>query len=207
MAQAITEMKAAGAEVVDFEIPDFDTVSRRVGCGDFQADLNHFFAVHGPAAPVKSLQAVYDSGLYLPSVGERIKRALDPAANAQPNTPPRVGPCVDTYHDERKIAFRKAIVDAMNAARLDAVLYPTWSNPPRLVGDITSPGGDNNQQLAPATGMPAITVPMGFTHGTLPAGVQFLGRSFSEGTLFKLAYSYEQATHHRKPPTLFGPLP
>ena len=207
MERTIAEMRAAGAEVVDFDIPDFDAVSRRVGCGDFQADLNRFFAVHGPNAPYLSLQAVYDSGLYLPSVGERIKRALNPAANTSPNAPARTGPCLDTYHDERKIAFRKAIVDAMDAAGLDAILYPTWSNPPRRVGDLTSAGGDNNQQIAPATGMPAITVPMGFTHGMLPAGVQFLGRPFAEPTLFKLAYSYEQSTHHRQPPPAFGPLP
>jgi Asp-tRNA(Asn)/Glu-tRNA(Gln) amidotransferase A subunit family amidase len=114
---------------------------------------------------------------------------------------------VDTYHDERKIAFRNAIAAAMDSAKLDAVIYPTWSNPPRKVGDLKSPAGDNNQQLAPPTGMPAITVPMGFTHGMLPAGVSLLGRSFSEPTLFKLAYSYEQATKHRLPPPAFGPLP
>jgi Asp-tRNA(Asn)/Glu-tRNA(Gln) amidotransferase A subunit family amidase len=55
--------------------------------------------------------------------------------------------------------------------------------------------------------MPAITVPIGFTHGTLPAGMSILGRSFTEPLLFKLAYSYEQATRHRQPPTAFGPLP
>jgi Asp-tRNA(Asn)/Glu-tRNA(Gln) amidotransferase A subunit family amidase len=90
---------------------------------------------------------------------------------------------------------------------VDAILYPTWSNPPRLVGDLKSPGGDNNQVISPQSGMPAITVPMGFTHGTLPAGLQLLGRPWSEPTLFRLAYAYEQATHHRQPPAQFGPLP
>ena len=203
MENAIDEMKAQGAEVVDFDIPDFDNISKRVGCGDLQADLNQFFAVHGTNAPYKSLQAIYDSGLYLPSVEERIKRALDPKSN--PNARP--GPCLDTYHDEKKIAFRNAIVAAMDAAKIDAIIYPTWSNPPRKVGDLKSPGGDNSQQLAPPTGMPAITVPIGFSHGNLPAGVSILGRSFTEPLLFKLAYSYEQATKHRKPPAAFGPIP
>ena len=156
--------------------------------------------MHGAGAPYKTLQEVYDSGLYLPNVQERIKRALDPKSN--PNA--RVGPCLDTYHDERKVAFRKAIVAAMDAGKIDAVIYPTWSNPQRKVGDTTSPWGDNSQQLAPPTGMPAITVPIGFTHGVLPAGVSFLGRSFSEGPLFKRAYAYEQATKHRRPPAGFG---
>jgi len=201
--QAIADIKAQGAEVVDFTIPDFDTISKGVNCGDMQDDLNTFFAVHGTNAPYHSLQEIYDSGLYLPSIQERLKRSLDPKSN--PNSRP--GPCLDTYHDPKKIAYRNAIVAAMDAAKVDAVIYPTWSNPPRLVGDMKSPAGDNNQQLAPPTGMPAITVPMGFTHGNLPAGISFLGRSFSEPTLFKLAYSYEQATMHRKPPSGFGPLP
>ena len=200
--KAVDDIKAQGAEVVDFTIPDFDTISKGVGCGDMQVDLNEYFAVHGTNAPYHSLQAIYDSGLYLPSVQERIKRALDPKSN--PNARP--GPCVDTYHDPKKIAFRDAIVAAMDAQKLDAIIYPTWSNPPRLVGDMKSPAGDNSQQLAPATGMPAITVPMGFTHGTLPAGLSILGRSFSEPTLFRLAYAYEQATLHRRPPPGFGPL-
>jgi amidase len=201
--KAIADIKAQGAEVVDFTIPDFDTISKGVGCGDMQADVNTFFAVHGTNAPYHSLQEIYDSGLYLPSIQERLKRSVDPKSN--PNYHP--GPCLDTYHDPKKIAFRNAIVAAMDAAKLDAVIYPTWSNPPRLVGDMKSPGGDNSQQLAPPTGMPAITVPMGFTHGTLPAGLSILGRSFSEPTLFKFAYSYEQATKHRSPPAAFGPLP
>jgi Asp-tRNA(Asn)/Glu-tRNA(Gln) amidotransferase A subunit family amidase len=200
--KAVDDMKAQGAVLVDFTIPDFDTIVKGVGCGDMQADLNEYFSVHGTNAPYHSLQDIYDSGLYLPSVEERIKRSLDPKSN--PNYRP--GPCLDTYHDPKKIAFRDAIVSAMDTAKLDAIIYPTWSNPPRLVGDMKSPAGDNNQQLAPATGMPAITVPMGFTHDTLPAGISILGRSFSEGTLFRLAYAYEQATLHRRPPPAFGPL-
>jgi Asp-tRNA(Asn)/Glu-tRNA(Gln) amidotransferase A subunit family amidase len=52
-----------------------------------------------------------------------------------------------------------------------------------------------------------MTVPMGFVHGMLPAGLQILGRPWSEPTLFKIAYSYEQATRHRRPPMTTPPLP
>jgi Asp-tRNA(Asn)/Glu-tRNA(Gln) amidotransferase A subunit family amidase len=71
---------------------------------------------------------------------------------------------------------------------------------------MKSPAGDNSQVLSPQTGFPAITVPVGFTYDHLPAGLTFLGRAFSEGPLIRLAYSYEQATHHRMPPALFPPL-
>jgi len=70
---------------------------------------------------------------------------------------------------------------------------------------------DLNRYLAglgdKAPSFPAITVPMGFTRGgTLPAGLQFLGRAWSEAALIKLAYPYEQATHHRRPPAITPPL-
>ena len=94
----------------------------------------------------------------------------------------------------------------MDDAHVDAIVYPTWSNPPRKIGDMASLAGDNSQVLSPQTGFPAITVPMGFTHGTLPAGLTFLGRSFSEPMLIKLSYAYEQATKHRKAPDGFGPI-
>ena len=63
--------------------------------------------------------------------------------------------------------------------------------------------GDNSQRVAPATGMPAITVPMGYTYGELPAGLQILARPYDEAVLFRLAYAYEQATRHRRPPDGF----
>jgi Asp-tRNA(Asn)/Glu-tRNA(Gln) amidotransferase A subunit family amidase len=192
--QAIADLKAQGATIIDpLVIPDFDTLTKGLG----------YLAVHAPSAPFKSLQAIVDSGLYLPSIETRLKRPLEPP---RPGQPARNGPCKDTYHDERKIAFRNAVLAAMDKAGVDAILYPTWSNPPRLIGDLKSPGGDNNQVISPATGLPAITVPMGFTHGTLPAGLQLLGRQFGEPTLIKFAYAYEQATKHRHPPPAFGPL-
>ena len=201
--KAIDDLKAQGAVIVDpFTVPDFAALTDHIGCGDFQKDVNTYIGMHAPDAPFKSLQQIYDSGLYLPAVGERIKRSLDPKGN--PNARP--GPCVDTYHDEKKIAFRNAVLAAMDAGKLDAIVYPTWSNPPRLIGDLKSPAGDNNQVISPNTGLPAITVPMGFSHGSLPAGLSFLGRPFAERTIIKLGYAYEQATKHRRPPVAFGPL-
>jgi len=94
----------------------------------------------------------------------------------------------------------------MEKQHVDALVYPTWSNAPRKVGDMKSPAGDNSQILSPQTGFPAITVPMGFTYDSLPAGMTILGRSFSEGLLIKYAYAYEQATRHRRLPVGFGPV-
>lgn len=195
--QAIADLKAQGAVVVDpFDIPQYAELTKDIGCGSFQQDVDEWFAKHAPNAPFHSIQAVYDSGLYLPYIQRRLEASLKPAKSG----------CRDTWHDEKKIAFRKSLLDAMDAEHLDAILYPTWSNAPRLVGDLKSPGGDNNQIIAPMTGLPAITVPMGYTHGDLPAGLQLLGRAFAEGDLIRFAYAYEQATHHRRPPAAFPEL-
>ena len=94
----------------------------------------------------------------------------------------------------------------MEKHNIDAFVYPTWSNPPRKVGDMESPAGDNSQHLSPHTGFPAITVPIGFVHKNLPAGMTFIGRLFDEPTLISFAYAYEQATKHRKPPKKFPEL-
>jgi Asp-tRNA(Asn)/Glu-tRNA(Gln) amidotransferase A subunit family amidase len=94
----------------------------------------------------------------------------------------------------------------MDGQRLDALVYPTWSNPPRLIGDLNTPHGDNNQLFSPSTGFPAITVPMGFSHRQLPAGIQFLGREWGESTLLGIAAVFERVTHHRRPPASTPPL-
>ena len=95
----------------------------------------------------------------------------------------------------------------MDEAGVDAIVYPTWTNPPTHIDrGYEDHRGDNSQLVAPDTGLPAVTVPMGYTYGHLPAGLQILGRPYSEGLLFGLAYAYEQATRHRMPPEGFPEL-
>jgi len=200
---AIRDLKAQGAEIVDpFVVPDFDKLTENIWCGDFQADVNQYLAAHAQNARYKSLAEIVQSGLFLPYIDNRLKTAVEPK---KPEAAPSV-PCLDIYHNEKKIAFRNALVAAMEGAKVDAIVYPTWSNPPRKVGDMQSPAGDNSQILSPQTGFPAVTVPMGFTYNSLPAGLTFLGRAFSEPALIKYAYAYEQATKHRRPPEAFPPL-
>ena len=97
--------------------------------------------------------------------------------------------------------MRQGVRSAMEAADVDALVYPSWGNPARLVGDLSSPSNDNSQLLAPPTGFPALTVPMGFVwDDRLPAGLQVFGDAWSEPVLIRIAYAYEQATRHRRPP-------
>ncbi len=200
MEKAIADLRSLGAEVVDpVEIIDFDELTDNIWCNQFRHDVNGYLDSLGENAPVKNLTEVFESGLFSPYIEQRLKNALAvtvPPAQQEP-------PCLDLFHDPRNIAFRTAVLAAMDKDNLDAIVYPTWSNPPRKIGNMESPAGDNSQYLAPHTGFPAITVPMGFTYEALPAGMTFVGRLFSEPALIKFAYAYEQGTNHRHSPAAF----
>ena len=126
-------------------------------------------------------------------------------SQAASDLPPEQNPkCQEVAKLERRLA--QGVLNAMDREKLDVLVYPSWNFPPRLIGDLNSPHGNNSPRISPPTGFPAITIPMGFTRSTLPAGLQILGRPWSEPTLFKIAYSYEQATRHRRPPASTPPI-
>ena len=204
-ARALDDLRRAGAEVVDsVAVDSLDAMRRAAGagggsCGPFKWDFERYVASLGDRAPVKTVDALLRTGRYHPSIQKRLEVARDAAV--APDTNPACA---------ARNAFRQrlgaGVVAVMDARRLDALVYPTWSNPPRLIGDLNTPHGDNSQLFSPTTGFPAITVPMGYTRGALPAGLQLLGRPFDEARLIRLAYAYEQATRHRRPPATTPPL-
>jgi amidase len=199
---ALDELRHAGAEVIDPVAVDGLDAMRRGGggCNQFKYDLNRYLAGLGDKAPRHSLDEIIKSRRFHPSIQARLE-----SAQASDDVPGETPGCKS--RDEFRVRLREAVLKVMDDNRLDALVYPTWSNPPRLIGDLNTPAGDNNQLFSPSTGFPAITVPMGYTRaGTLPAGLQFFGRAWSEATLIRLAYGYEQATHHRHPPASTPPL-
>ena len=201
---ALDDMRRAGALIIDSVRLDSLDDWRRMQtgpCNPFKHEINGWLAEQGDRVPVKTLEAVIRSRRYHPSIEGRLT-----AAQAVDTAPSESGGC--RSRDEFRARLRAGVLSLMNAHRLDALAYPTWSNPPRLIGDLNSPHGDNSQLFSPSTGFPAISVPMGYTReDRLPAGLQLLARPFAEATLFRLAYSYEQATHHRRPPPTTPPLP
>jgi amidase len=199
---AIEDLKRAGATIVDPARVELGEVRRAQGagsCGGFKYDINRYLAAQGDRVPVHTLEEIIRSRRFHPSIQARLQSAQDGPDNG-PETP-----ACKAEADYRE-QFRAAVAKTMDAQKLVAFVYPTWSNPPRLIGDLNTPAGDNSQVFSPTTGWPAINVPMGYTRGTLPAGVTFFGRAWSEATLIKLAYAYEQATRHRHPPTTAPPL-
>jgi amidase len=200
--KAVEDLRLAGATIVDPAPVNLEGVRRQPGAGPcmgFKYDINRYLASHGDRAPVKSLADIVKSGRFHPTVQRRLEQAEQGAENG-----PESEACKaeQAYRDQ----VRAAVTKAMDAQELDAFVYATWSNPPRLIGDLNTPHGDNSQFFSPTTGFPSIQVPMGYTQGTLPAGITFFGRAWSEATLIKLAYSYEQHTKHRRPPASTPPL-
>ena len=204
MVQAINDLRQAGAIIIDpFVIDDFEQLKNATGfCSRFYYDLKNYLATLGKHAPIKSLDDVYQQKLFREQNMEAMQWALDEKGDPAMQNPP----CIDVAGDPRRKALLSAVITEMNDARVDAIIYPSWSNPPRKLADNTSPHGNNSAAIAPHTGQPAITVPMGFTKAGLPAGLQFLARPFDEHKLFQYTYTYEQITRHRKPPKDFSRL-
>jgi len=202
--KAVDDLKKAGATIVDPVPVDLSHVHRQEGgqpCGGFKYDINRWLASHGDRVPMHSLEDIIRSRAFHPSIRLRLQDAQEGPENG-PETP-----ACQAEADYRE-KFRAAVMKTMEEHHLDAFVYPTWSNPPRLIGDLNTPHGDNSQVFSPTTGFPSVQVPMGYTrNNTLPAGITFFGKAWDEATLLKFAYAYEQATHHRRAPASTPAIP
>ena len=164
---AVDDLRRAGATIVDpAAVEGLEQIQRPRDAGPcmgFKYDINRYLASQGDRVPVKSLAEIIKSGRFHPSVQRRLEQA-----EAGPENGPDSPACEAdrAYRD----AVRAAVTKTMDAQKLDAFVYPTWSNPPRLIGDLNTPHGDNSQFFSPTTGFPAIQVPMGYTQGRAVAG-------------------------------------
>lgn len=205
--RAVADLRRAGAEIVDpFTVPDLESrLEADLTCPRFRYDVNRYLESLGPDAPIRDVATVLETGEYAPYVEGALESLTEEPGDVHPSE--WDPPCPDFWNHEGRQAFREDVVAAMDSAGVDVVVYPTWTHPPAHI-DSARAGyqGDNSQLIAPDTGLPAATVPMGFTRGRYPAGLQILARPFDEGTIFRVAYAYEQATGHRRPPARFPPL-
>jgi len=205
--QSLVDLEKAGAVIVEnFAIPNFDThLDADNFCKRFRYDMAQYLASLGDGAPISDVMEVMETGQYSPSAKGGLEYFGGNPADIHPRD---LDPsCPDFAEHESRQAFLADAIRAMDDANVDAIVYPSWTNPPaHLDKGEEEYAGDNSQLVAPATGMPAVTVPMGYSYGHLPAGLQILGRPYSEGLLIGLAYAYEQATMHRVPPEGFPEL-
>ena len=201
---AVDALKSAGAVIIDpFEIANLDEHRDAPNfCRRFRYDMHEYLKTLGDDSPINDVMEVYESGQYSPYVKGGLENFGAGPLDVHPND--ENPPCMEFPNHAGRNAFKSDVEGSMDKFDVDVIIYPSWTNPPApLMSADEDYKGDNSQIIAPATGLPAVTVPMGYSHGNLPAGLQILGRAYSEDILFAVAYGYEQATMHRKPPRRF----
>ncbi len=193
--EAIAHIAAQGAEVVDVTVPGLQDLTRKASVinYEFKHDFIDYLAAN-PGAPVASLTDVLERGLY--------HQALEARFRLRERVGTRDGADYRAALDWRTI-LRAAVVQVMEDNDLDALLYPTMVRRPSRIGE---PQGGSNCSLAPNSGLPAITVPAGFTPDLLPVGLEILGRPLSDTGLVSFAFAFEQSTDHRRAPAVTPPL-
>jgi amidase len=204
METLLEEIKRAGAVVIDPADLEshgrFDDTELTVLLYELKADLNTYLAGR-PGAP-KSLKEIIDfnqknKNKEMPYFGQDI------FIKAEAKGPLTSKEYLDALDANHRLSRQGGIDGVMDKFHLDAILAPTagpaWTND--LANGDHAVGGSSN--AAAVAGYPDISVPAGFVFG-LPVGISFFGRAWSEPTLLKIAYGFEQTTKPRKPPQFFA---
>jgi amidase len=198
--QAVARLKEAGAEIIEFE---FGT-NRKMGQPEYQvllyefkADLNKYLQSHPNCKP-KSMADLIEfdkanSPSEMPWFGQDIFEEAEKKGGLEEKE------YLNVLAESKKLSQAEGIDAEMAKLKLDCILAPTngpawtidWVNGDHFSGGSSSP--------AAISGYPNITVPAGFVSG-LPVGISFFGKAWSEPTLLKFAFAFEQATLHRKAP-------
>ena len=192
---AIAELKAAEAEIVDpIVIPKLnELLAKRAGNPTSGDEAFRLYFGRSTRPPFKSrAEAMQSSDFTQVSRGaqNRLRSSSDPTKYFQ----------YLIARDELMINVLKVMADN----KLDAIVHKSIEHQPTLISDGINPPYINHRG-APHLNtflvfVPTIAVPAGFTRDSLPAGISFLGRPYDDGKMIKLAYAYEQATQHRRPP-------
>src|SRR5690349_5252914 len=205
---AIDLMKRQGAVIVDpanietagkFDDSEFDVLLY-----EFKADLDNYLASLGPKAPVKSLQDIIafneaHKDQEMPWFGQEIM------IQAQAKGPLTEQKYIDELAQDLKMSRTDGIDATMTKYNLDAIVAPTGG--PAWVTDLVNGDHFSGASSTPAAvaGYPNINVPAGFSH-ELPIGISFFGRAWSEPTLIRIAYGFEQASKQRRAPKFIPTL-
>jgi len=193
--KAVADLRAVGAELVDpLVIPKLNELLAK-RADDPTAGEAAFKIYYGRSrnAPFNTrAEAMQSPEFANVAVGakNRLKESSDPSK----------------YYDYliARDELMTNVLKTMADNKLDAIVYKSVEPQPTLIRDGINPPYVNHSG-APHLNtflifVPAIAVPAGFTRDGLPAGITFMGRPYADGAILRLAYAYEQATQHRRPP-------
>lgn len=199
--KAVTDLKAAGAELVDpITIPRLNQLlaTRNMGGGGGGGDAAAVYFSRNPNSPFKNQKDLQNS----PDYGKiRRRRSERPETSSPPNPL-----AAEMAREELMINVMKVMADH----KLDAIVHKSVEHTPTLISEGINPPYVNHKGAPHLNTFlvfaASVAVPAGFTKEGLPVGITFFGRPYSEPTIIKFAYAYEQATHHRVPPKTTPPL-
>ena len=199
---ALAVLRAEGAVLIDpADIPhvgEYDDAELEVLLYELKADLNGYLASTEAESGVKNLEDVIEFNEHhrdreMPYFGQEL--FLQSQAKG-PLTSPGY---IRARNKCRDLSRARGIDAVMTKHRLDVMVAPTGS--PAWPTDLVNGDHFTGSSSTPAAvaGYPSISVPMGFAYA-LPVNLSFIGRAWSEPTLIKAAYAFEQTTKHRRPP-------
>jgi Asp-tRNA(Asn)/Glu-tRNA(Gln) amidotransferase A subunit family amidase len=184
---AVEAMRTKGAEVIELEIAGLDELLANSSVINLEFTTHVAAYLEASGAPVRSVEELLESGQYHAALEGRYRRSLESAG--------------DTAAYEMHLANREALArlleKTLDEHKLDALVYPTLRVKPVFVGE-----GQYGSlcRISAHSGLPAISLPAGFTPDGLPVGIELLARPFDDGRLVALGYAWEQAAGPRRPP-------
>jgi len=217
MEAAFAAMRKAGATLVDVRYPKWllDVKSefyQTIRYPEFAVQIADYLKGTGPKYPKSLAEMIERANQFTgtrddgarpnPSRWTLFKRELEATSTSDYR--------YKAIHDYGLPMVRAIVEGVFDANQLDAIAYPTASRRPSLitatagagttVASALSAGGLAATDIANLTGFPDLIVPAGFTGDSLPVGLSFLGRAFTEARLLAIGYSFEQATRARRRP-------
>jgi Asp-tRNA(Asn)/Glu-tRNA(Gln) amidotransferase A subunit family amidase len=200
-AKAIAELQAAGAVIVDnIVIPDIKALlGKRASAPDADDSQAVYFGRNAAEAPFKN-----HAEMFTPANVAKVS----PTKHLERSEGRKVSAAEARNTHYESLLARKQLMSnllkVMADNQLDVIVHKTVEHQAGNIKAATSPPYPGTRGVIHINTflefVSSMTVPAGFTADGMPTGITFLGREYDEPTLIKLAYSYEQATHHRKPP-------